>query len=135
MAGFEVSAQKFGTWSKIIRCIDFSLIKRSAVVSEVSTGLLAPPASGLMGLAWQQIASSGATPFWEALANANGALTEPLMAFQLTRYGNDSQAQELEPGGTFNIGSTNSSLYTGDIDYQDIPDGQVGYWLQQLSGQ
>jgi len=115
MAGLEVAAQEF------------------AVVSEVSQGLLTPPASGLMGLAWQQIASSQATPFWEALATANGALTEPLMSFQLTRYGNSSHAQQLEPGGTFNIGTTNTSLYTGDIDYQDIPNGQVGYWLQQLS--
>ncbi|KAH9942021.1 aspartic peptidase domain-containing protein [Amylocystis lapponica] len=116
MAGFEVSAQIF------------------AVVNDVSTGVLSSPVSGLMGLAWQQIASSGATPFWEALANTNSTLTDPLMAFQLTRYLNDSQVQSLEPGGTFTLGATNSTLYTGDIDYQDIPDGSVGYWMQELSG-
>ncbi|TBU30161.1 aspartic peptidase domain-containing protein [Dichomitus squalens] len=116
MAGFEVSAQTFG------------------VVTQISSNLLSSPVSGLMGLGFQSIASSGATPFWEALVNSGGTLDEPLMAFQLTRFVNDTNAQQLEPGGTFNIGSTNSSLYTGDIDYQDIPSGQEGYWIQELTG-
>lgn len=55
-----------------------------AVCDEVSANLLNTPVSGLMGLAFQTIASSGATPFWETLASS-GAWTEPLMAFQLTR--------------------------------------------------
>ncbi|OSX63849.1 hypothetical protein POSPLADRAFT_1054482 [Postia placenta MAD-698-R-SB12] len=115
MAGFKVTSQTFAT------------------VNEVSNNVLSAPVSGLMGLAWQQIASSGATPFWEALASSNDTLTQPLFAFQLTRYNNDSSVQTLEPGGTFTIGATNASLFTGDIDYQDIPSGQVGYWIQQLS--
>ena len=106
----------------------------AGVVTQISSNLLSSPVSGLMGLGFQTIASSGATPFWEALANSDGTLDEPLMAFQLTRFVNDSNAQQLEPGGTFNLGSTNSSLFTGNIDYQDIPSGQEGYWIQELSG-
>lgn len=30
-------------------------------------------------------------------------------------------------------GATDSSLYTGDIDYNDVPNGQESYWLQKLS--
>ncbi|KAL6299535.1 aspartic peptidase domain-containing protein [Sparassis latifolia] len=119
MAGFQVSAQEF------------------AVVTEVSQGMLNAPVSGLMGLAWQQIASSGATPFWEALQQTSGALSEPLMAFQLTRFDNNTRVvpqSGLEPGGTFTLGGVDSSLYTGDIDYQDIPSGETGYWMQQLTG-
>lgn len=67
MAGFKVSNQTFG------------------VCDTVSSGLLTSPVSGLLGLAFKSIASSGATPFWEALA-AGGAWDSPLMAFQLTRF-------------------------------------------------
>ena len=99
------------------------------------TGVLTAPVSGLMGLGFQTIASSGATPFWEALASSNGTLDQPLMAFQLTRFLDVRNVQELEPGGTFNLGAVNTSLFTGDIDYQDIPDGQEGFWLQEITGE
>lgn len=66
MAGFSVANQVFG------------------VCDQVSKGLLNSPVSGLMGLAWNTIASSGATPFWQTLA-ASGAWDSPEMAFQLTR--------------------------------------------------
>ncbi|KAI0369096.1 acid protease [Pilatotrama ljubarskyi] len=115
-AGFEVQSQTFG------------------VVNQVSSGLLNEPVSGLMGLGFASIAASGATPFWQTLVENDGTLDSPLMAFQLTRYANASNVQNLEPGGTFTLGAVNSTLYTGDIDYQDIPDGQEGYWIQQLSG-
>ncbi len=40
-------------------------------------------------------------------------------------------AYALEPGGAFNFGAVNASLYeyTGDIDYQHIPEGK-----QELAG-
>ncbi|EIM86445.1 aspartic peptidase A1 [Stereum hirsutum FP-91666 SS1] len=115
MAGFEVSSQTF------------------AVCDEISSGLLSSPASGLFGLAWQSIASSGATPFWEALYESS-VLDSPLFAFQLTRYQNDTSAEALEPGGTFTLGATNSSLYTGDIEYQSIPSNEVAYWTLAMTG-
>lgn len=55
------------------------------------------------------------------------------MAFQLTRFVNDSNVRSVEFGGTFTIGATNTSLYTGEIDYQDIPSGAVGYWSIPLT--
>jgi len=114
MAGFSVSLQKF------------------AVCDLVSSGLLNSPVSGLMGLAFQTIAASGATPLWQNLVES-GAWDSPLMSFQLTRFAHTKGAQDLEPGGTFTMGFTDSSLFTGDIDYQDIPSGQESYWVQQLS--
>lgn len=86
-----------------------------------------------MGLAFQSISSSRATPFWQALATS-GALDQPLMAFQLTRFTDDANANELEPGGTFNLGAVNTSLFTGNIDFQPIPGGQGTYWIQELTG-
>jgi hypothetical protein len=67
MAGFSVSNQVF------------------AICDQVSSGLLSSPVSGLMGLAFQTIAASKATPFWQTLVS-QGAWDEPLMAFFLTRY-------------------------------------------------
>lgn len=85
MAGFSVPNQVFAT------CY------------AVSPGLLQSPVSGLMGLAFATIASSRAMPFWQTLASG-GAWDEPLMAFHLTRYNNASDAQRLEPGGSFDMG-------------------------------
>ena len=67
MAGFSVSNQVF------------------AAVDQISSGLLTSPVSGLLGLAWQAIAASGATPFWQTLASSSGTWTDPVMSFQLTR--------------------------------------------------
>jgi cathepsin D len=87
MAGFQVSSQTFGS------------------VDKVSNGLLPDSdVSGLMGLAFQTIASSGAKPFWQALVDS-GAWTQPLMSFVLTRYDNLRQGvKDLLPGGRFTMG-------------------------------
>lgn len=100
---------------------------RAGIVSNVTKGLLDNPVSGLLGLAFEDIATSGTVPFWQTLAKA-GALNEPVMGFHLTRFVNDSDVRDVEIGGTFTLGSTNTSLYTGDIDFQDIPSGAIGYW-------
>lgn len=65
----------------------FVLIKwyHKAVCDAVSDGLLTSPVSGLLGLAFETIASSGATPLWENLVES-GAWDEQLMSFFLTRY-------------------------------------------------
>jgi cathepsin D len=67
MAGFSVPNQVF------------------AVCNQVSDGLLTSPVSGLLGLAFQTIASSKAVPFWQTLVSS-GAWDSPVMAFYLSRY-------------------------------------------------
>ncbi|KAF5338652.1 hypothetical protein D9611_012797 [Ephemerocybe angulata] len=113
MAGFEVQNQIFG------------------VCEQVSSGLLTEPVSGLLGLAFQSIASSGAPPFWETLVT-EGAWDEPVMAFHLTRYLNLSGVQTLEPGGSFSMGFANTSLYTGDIDYVNLA-VTGSYWILPIT--
>ncbi|KAM5537642.1 hypothetical protein V8D89_008720 [Ganoderma adspersum] len=115
MAGLSVKSQTF------------------AVATATTENLLSKPVSGLMGLAFETISSSRAPPLWEGLATS-GALDQPLMAFQLTRFTDDANAKDIEPGGTFNLGAVNASLFTGDIDFQPIPGGQGTYWLQELTG-
>ncbi|KAF9461540.1 aspartic peptidase A1 [Collybia nuda] len=110
MAGFSVSNQTF------------------AACDVVSSGLLSSPVSGLLGLAFRSIASSGATPLWEALVS-NGAWDSPLMAFQ---YLDDPTAQSLEPGGSFNLGFVNTTLFTGDIEYVEMPT-RASYWILPMT--
>ncbi|KDR68011.1 hypothetical protein GALMADRAFT_272857 [Galerina marginata CBS 339.88] len=113
MAGFSVQNQIF------------------AVCDQVSSGLLTDPVSGLLGLAFQTIAASKAKPLWQTLVDS-GSWDSPLMAFQLTRFLNDSSAQTEEAGGSFTMGFTNSSLFTGDIDYVNMP-VQGSYWILPMT--
>ena len=82
----------------------------SGLCDQLSDGLLIQPVSGLMGLAWQALSSSGATPFWQALYQ-NNVLDEPLMAFYLTRYQNVTGAKAQEPGGVFTLGLSKVPLH------------------------
>src|SRR5258708_38967392 len=56
-----------------------------ALAQQVSSDIVINPVSGIMGLAFKALASSGATPWWQALAQG-GAWDKPLMTFTLTRY-------------------------------------------------
>ncbi len=88
-----------------------------------------------MGLAFQGIASSSALPFWQALINDN-ALTNPEFSFFITRFGNDPNAKNIEPGGVLTLGGTNSSFYQGDIDFRTFSSTINGgsFWLQTVTG-
>jgi cathepsin D len=87
--------------------------------------------SGILGCAWQSIATSQAKPLLQALA-AEGALTENIFSFALTRWTNVTSAgNAIEPGGVITIGSPNASLYTGSINWVPITDSG-SYWLVPL---
>ncbi|KAH0836320.1 acid protease [Lanmaoa asiatica] len=148
MAGFTVSNQQFGTSLFSMQVVAIFNHFRGSVTS-TSSNFLQNPVTGLIGLAWQSLSSSGAMPFWQALAR-RGSWNSPLMAFHLTRYINDTHASNLEPGGSVTMGRVtwtsrdtpltfqykgyvNESLYTGNIDYQNIPNGQVSYWVQEIT--
>ncbi|KAG1728182.1 aspartic peptidase domain-containing protein [Suillus paluster] len=109
MAGFTIPDQAF------------------AVATSTSLNFLQNPVTGIFGLAWQSLASSGAMPFWQALASQS-QWSQPLMAFQLTR-----PSWRTRTWGIFDNRYPNESLYTGAIDYRDIPDGQASFWLQQIT--
>ncbi|KZT59095.1 acid protease, partial [Calocera cornea HHB12733] len=103
-----------------------------ALCDHVSPGLLTNPISGLLGLAFQQLSASGATPFWETLVRA-GEWDTPLMAFFLTRFLNSSALGTQQPGGSVTLGTLDDTLYSGEVDYAPIPAGRQGYWLLELA--
>ncbi|ADV23137.1 endopeptidase [Cryptococcus gattii E566] len=110
MGGFTVTDQTFG------------------VVTTTSADLISYPLSGLMGLAWQSIASSGATPFWQTLA-ASGKWDAPEMGVYLKRYRGDNTASQVETdGGEILFGGLNSSLYNGSFNYISIDKSDEDYW-------
>lgn len=99
-------------------------------VSSITSGLITGELSGIMGLGFNTISALNATPFWQALYNAN-QLSEPLFSFYLARY-IDQSTMSTAPGGTLTLGGTNSSLYQGSIEYLDLT-GPASYWLLNVN--
>ncbi|GJE90021.1 A1 family peptidase [Phanerochaete sordida] len=118
MGGFTVNPQTF------------------LVVDDLTQGLLDGQTSGILGLAFQALASTRATPFWEALLN-NGQFAQPEMSFFLTRFLGVDDATASEPGGFLTLGGTNSSLFTGNIEFLDLAAtdsiNDATFWLLELS--
>ncbi|KAG0141483.1 hypothetical protein CROQUDRAFT_51617 [Cronartium quercuum f. sp. fusiforme G11] len=115
-AGYNISNQKF------------------AVVDTVSSELLSKDVSGLMG--FQPLAASGVMPIWQSLlSNASQYnLSFPGFSFALTRFINQTGAKEVEPGGLFTLGTLNSSLFDGEIEFIPLPKGLESYWLIPMGG-
>ncbi|EKM54825.1 uncharacterized protein PHACADRAFT_258950 [Phanerochaete carnosa HHB-10118-sp] len=118
MGGFTVNPQTF------------------LVAETISQGLLDGQTSGILGLAFQALASTQATPFWEALLNA-GQFAQPEMSFFLTRFLGVDGATDSEPGGFLTLGGTNSSLFTGNIEFLNLTAtdsiSDATFWLLELS--
>ncbi|KAK7692175.1 hypothetical protein QCA50_003796 [Cerrena zonata] len=104
------------------------------VATQMSSGLLDGQASGIMGLAFEALASTESTPLWQVLLN-NNQLASPEMSFWLTREIDNRNAKELEFGGEFTLGGTNSTLFTGDIEFIDMPSLRTQtFWLLTMTG-
>ena len=105
------------------------------LVDQTSASLLDGSNAGIMGLAFDTIANTGATPFWQTLASTN-KLTTPEMSFWFTRLLSDPNAQEEEFGGIFTLGGQNQTLYTGDVEFLPLVTnvGRETYWLLNVSG-
>jgi len=100
-----------------------------AVVTDLDSDLIVAGVSGLVGLGFQSIASTGALPWWEDLVQ-QGLWTQPLMSFYFTRFLNVPNAASVEVGGVFTMGGTNTSFYTGQVDFVDLPMGaDGGFWM------
>ncbi|KAH7923000.1 acid protease [Leucogyrophana mollusca] len=76
------------------------------------------PASGILGLAWKAFATSNTTPFWEYLVESK-QWDMPVMSLHLARSSGNSK-QNTEPGGTFTLGAYDTTLYTGDIHFNNL---------------
>lgn len=110
LGGFQVSDQLLG------------------VATTVTNNFLNGNISGLMGLGFQSLASTGAVPWW---IKASTAWSSPQMSFYLTRFRDTNNGQTEQPGGQFTMGGTNSSLYDGTINYISLVKAQ--YWTVPMT--
>ncbi|KZV73513.1 acid protease [Peniophora sp. CONT] len=103
-------------------------------VTSVSNNIITGPVSGIMGLGFQALSNTQSTPFWQSLLNSN-QLANPEMSFYIARNAASITSNDQETnGGIFTLGGTNSSLFQGDIDFNNFPQGsQASYWLQTVS--
>ena len=97
----------------------------------MTTGLVNAPVSGLMGLAFEALASTQAPPFWQAVTSAN-LLSSPEMSFWLARDLNPLTQTSLSSGGVFTLGGTNSTLFSGEIEFINLV-SIPSFWLLGLS--
>ena len=102
-------------------------------VSQIEGNVTQGDVAGLIGLAFVGIANSGAVPFWQALVN-NNQLTSPIMSFWLARNPNPVSQTSLAFGGVFTLGGTNTTLFSGDIDFVNVIQSTTpSFWLLPLS--
>lgn len=135
MGGFTIQNQVFREclfWVPYLP--HFSCNNLIVQVDRVSSSLVDDTLSGIMGLAFDTIASTQSTPFWQALSDG-GQLTNKEMGFWLNRQRNNPSASDVEFGGIFTLGGTNSSLYSGDIDFVNMPGTQRTFWLLSMTGE
>ncbi|KAJ7694421.1 aspartic peptidase domain-containing protein [Mycena rosella] len=98
-------------------------------VNNLTGGTLWGSAAGLLGLAFAPIAITTRSTLWQAAMEHN-VVPRPEMAFWLKRGApNDS------PGGSFTFGGTNSSLFIGEVEFQNLalPPETAGYWQLNVS--
>jgi cathepsin D len=96
--------------------------------------LVDTPVSGLMGLAFPALSGTNSVPFWLALTN-NSQLSSPEFSIWLGRDLNPVNETVLAPGGAFTLGGTNSSLFSGDIQFSDLAltQGVASFWQVALT--
>lgn len=88
-----------------------------------------------MGLGFQSISFLQTPPFWQALNDQN-ELPQPTFGFYLERHVDRDERAGTAPGGTLTLGGTNTSLYTGNIEFIVMPNGTTpSYWLQQVQSE
>lgn len=97
---------------------------------------ISAPASGIMGLGFESLSSSGATPFWQVLMIQN-KVEERLFSFQLAYNIHRAKASDdINPGGIFTLGVLDKSQYSGDINWVEVPkrygNTGIGYWAIPL---
>ena len=113
------------------------LMREFSLSRPVNLRLIEGRMSGIMGLAFQGAASTGALPFWQALVN-DGQLTIPELSFHMTRFVNDPFAKgQEEPRGVFTLGGTNNTFFDDDPDFQPFPSAvtEGSAWFQTVSSE
>lgn len=103
---------------------------------DISEHTVQPPASGIMGLGFESLATSGATPLWQVLM-IEKKVEERVFSFQLKNNMREARnGQDIRPGGIFTLGMLDKSQFQGDINWVSVPkkfgNTGIGYWAVPL---
>ncbi|GAA5861451.1 hypothetical protein JCM1840_005375 [Sporobolomyces johnsonii] len=115
-----------------IRIANYTQTSQTFAACDTLDNIVDGTISGILGLGWSTIASSGATPLVQALAQAN-KLPEEVFGFAFETHTFTTTSSPTAAGGTLTIGGLNTSLYTGSINWVDIVQ-PAGYWAIPLGG-
>jgi cathepsin D len=119
VAGFSVPSQAF-----------LAVDKTTDQLNQLFRGVI----SGIAGLALPGLAATGTNPFWVQLFLSK-QLPSPEMSFFMTRHKDEADLSNLDEkrdGGVFTLGGTNSSYYTGDIEFVDVTGNANTFWFLNL---
>ena len=100
------------------------------LASNPSANFIDGPMVGTMGLSISTLSYTGSVPFWQILASS-GQLDSSDMGFFLDR----STSKSDVPGGVFTLGGTNSSLYSGNVEFTNLAVNEPNLWLVAMTGQ
>ncbi|CAO1614302.1 unnamed protein product [Sympodiomycopsis kandeliae] len=117
-----------------------------AVADGISSDLLDGTTSGILGLGFQALSTSKATPFWSkagetefsfylrrASASDSSTSSSGVPSGTIpTKRQTDDATSDTAPGGYFTLGGSNTSLYQGDINWSNVI--TKNYWLITLGG-
>lgn len=99
---------------------------------QLAQGTIQSPVSGLMGMGFESLSSSGSSPFWEVVA-IQGKVKDPVFSFQLaTNAEHAKSAKDINPGGVFTLGNLDDQQFSGDIAWVKLASRfgsqGMGYW-------
>jgi len=83
--------------------------------------------SGFMGFGWEALADVPGLPWWQNLMS-RGTLQDPLFGVYIARHLLEEGGGENTPGGTLDLGFTNTAYYSGNIAYIDQTASPLRYW-------
>lgn len=118
LAGYNVSSVTFGQ------------------ASHLAQGTINAPASGIMGMGFDSLSTTGTMPFWQILAERQ-KLHDYVFTFQLrNNMDNVNHNNMVNPGGVFTLGVLDSQQYSGDITWTPLSKGfgpnGLGYWALDI---
>ncbi|KAM5543055.1 hypothetical protein V8D89_003439 [Ganoderma adspersum] len=107
-------------WQEVIQVAGISVKDQYFAPVHILSDTFAPEADdGILGLAYQSLSSIHEPPFVNS-AKDQGAIKDSVFGFKIAKSGSELY-----------IGGTDTSQYSGDLEYHDIV-GSTGYW--QIGG-
>ncbi|KAJ7064321.1 aspartic peptidase A1, partial [Mycena amicta] len=108
---------------------DAQFLLGTSLSDGISTSTSPLPVSGLLGLAFGGVSglATTLTPFWKTVADS-GQMESPEISLYFARALATATGQQEAPGGTLTFGGTNTSLYSGDIEFLNLTGKAGTYW-------